>query len=121
MLGSSPDSALLAGQLGLPYNFALFINNQMSPQIFDVYRSQFEASEQLEAPHTCLTVRVVCAETEAEARRLALSMGMLSLSFATGQTYRKVPSVAVAEAYPYSQQEAAFVNAKLYQAAIGNP
>ena len=27
MLGSSPDSAMLAGRLGLPYNFALFINS----------------------------------------------------------------------------------------------
>ena len=70
----------------------------MSPQIFDYYRSHFAASTQLETPYSCLTVRVICADTEEEARRLALSMGFLSLSFATRQTYRKVPSVEEAEA-----------------------
>ena len=120
MLGSSPDSATLAGQLGLPYNFALFINNQMSSQILSFYRDQFVPSDYVAEPYTCLTVRVICAETEAEAKRLALSMGLLSLSFATGKT-RKVPTVEEAEAYPFSPQEASYVNGKFFRAAVGNP
>ena len=35
MLGSSPESAVLAARLGLPYNFALFINSNIDPHILD--------------------------------------------------------------------------------------
>ncbi|MEM7343374.1 MAG: LLM class flavin-dependent oxidoreductase, partial [Chloroflexota bacterium] len=121
MLGSRPDSALLASQLGLPYNFALFINSQMSPQVFHFYRERFQPSPQLEAPHTCLTVNVICADTEEEAHRLALSRALLWLRFATGKSNLRVPSVEEAEQYPFNEQEAAFINSKFQQTAVGNP
>ncbi|MGB0389395.1 MAG: LLM class flavin-dependent oxidoreductase [Ardenticatenaceae bacterium] len=121
MLGSSPDSAMLAGRLGLPYNFALFINSSMSPQILDFYRSHFQPSEKLAAPHTCLTVGVLCADTEEEAQRLALSRQLLFLRFVTQQGNAQVPTVEEAEQYPYSPQELAFLQNKFQRTAIGNP
>ncbi len=121
MLGSSPDSAMLAGRLGLPYNFALFISSGMSPQILDFYRSHFQPSEKLAAPYTCLTVSVLCADTEEEAHRLALSRQLLFLRFVTKQGNAQVPSVEEAEQYPYSAQELAFLRNKFQRTAIGNP
>ncbi|MEZ4861412.1 MAG: LLM class flavin-dependent oxidoreductase [Caldilineaceae bacterium] len=121
ILGSSHESALLAGHYGLPYNFALFINSNMSPQIFDLYRSQFEPSDQLASPQTMLTVNVICAETEAEARRLALSRSLLFLRFAKGESGIKVPTVEEAERYSYTPQEQAFLENKFQHAAIGDP
>ncbi|MGH1372932.1 MAG: MsnO8 family LLM class oxidoreductase [Cellvibrionaceae bacterium] len=52
MLGSSPDSAILAGQQGLPYNFALFINPHMDKRILDYYREQYQANDQNPKPKT---------------------------------------------------------------------
>lgn len=121
MLGSSHESAILAGQLGLPYNFALFINGQMIPQIYDLYISEFQPSPQLAEPYFMVTTNVVCAESETEARRLALSRNLLFLRFARGEQDVKVPSVEEAENYPYNEQERAFLKDKFQRAIIGNP
>ncbi len=121
ILGSSHESAILAGQNGLPYNFALFINSQMSPRILDLYRSEFQPSDQLASPHTMLTTNVVCAETEEEARRLSLSRNLLFLRFARGEADVRVPTVEEAENYPYSDEERAFLSNKFQRAIIGNP
>ena len=50
MLGSSPESAMLAARLGLPYNFALFINSNIDPRILEFYRHYFEPSAQSSQP-----------------------------------------------------------------------
>ncbi|MEM7112586.1 MAG: LLM class flavin-dependent oxidoreductase [Chloroflexota bacterium] len=121
MLGSSPDSAILAGRLGLPYNFALFINNKMSPQILDYYRQQFYPSDYREKPYTCLTVNVVCAETEEQAYRLSLSRSLGFLKFVTKQKVAGIPTVEEAENYPYNEQELAFMRDRAQNAAIGTP
>lgn len=121
VLGSSPASAALAAQLGLPYNFALFINSQMSPEIFDLYRREFRPSEQLDEPHVMLTLNGVCADTEAEARRLAMSRRLLWLQYTRGEEGIKVPSVEEAESYPYTEQENTFLDNKFHQSAIGDP
>jgi len=45
MLGSSPDSAVLAAQRGLPYNLGLFINPQADPRLIGHYKRHFQASD----------------------------------------------------------------------------
>lgn len=121
MLGSSHESAILAGQLGLPYNFALFINGQMIPQIYELYQSEFQPSPQLAEPYFMVTTNVVCAESETEARRLSLSRNLLFLRFARGEQDVRVPSVEEAENYPYNQEERAFLSNKFQRAIIGDP
>src|SRR5437763_11946488 len=51
LLGSSPQSAVWAAQLGLPYAFADFINPGGS-EIAEVYQQRFEAVRELPAPST---------------------------------------------------------------------
>ncbi|MEM7126337.1 MAG: LLM class flavin-dependent oxidoreductase [Chloroflexota bacterium] len=121
ILGSSHESALLAAHLGLPYNFALFINSQMIPQLFELYRNEFQPSAQLAEPYTMLTVNAICGETEAEALTLSMSRRLLWLRFARGESGVKVPTVEEAEQYPYSAQEMAFLDNKFQQSAIGDP
>ncbi|MGB1251383.1 MAG: LLM class flavin-dependent oxidoreductase [Candidatus Promineifilaceae bacterium] len=121
MLGSSPESANLAGHLGLPYNFALFINNKMSPQIFQYYRTQFKPSEQLEKPRTILTINVVCAETEEKAKRLAMPRALGFLKFVTKRPVSGIPTIEEAENFPYTPQETAFIRDRAYQSAVGTP
>ncbi len=121
MLGSSPESAMLASRLGLPYNFALFINSKIDPQILDFYRSRFEPSGQLKTPRTCLTINVICADTATEAKRLSMSRDLLFARFASGRPSATVPTVEEAEQYNFSPQERAFLDDKFRHAAVGNP
>jgi alkanesulfonate monooxygenase SsuD/methylene tetrahydromethanopterin reductase-like flavin-dependent oxidoreductase (luciferase family) len=75
MLGSSPQSAIWAGQLGLPYAFADFINPG-GAEIAALYRERFTAERDLGAPRTAVAAWVLCAPTDDEARHLATSSRM---------------------------------------------
>ncbi|NKE34394.1 LLM class flavin-dependent oxidoreductase [Natronococcus sp. JC468] len=73
VLGSSPSSAEIAGELGLRYCFAAFIRPQLAERAFEVYRNTFEPSAfgaGPDEPTGMLAVNAVCAETDEEAARL---------------------------------------------------
>ena len=76
LLGSSPQSAIWAAQLGLPYAFADFINPEGATAAAQ-YREGFAASERLATPRVAVAVTAVCADTDEEAQRLAASGRML--------------------------------------------
>jgi luciferase family oxidoreductase group 1 len=75
LLGSSEQSAVWAGELGLRYAFADFINPRGAP-IAETYRRGFVAGQRHEEPQLAVAVRAIVAETEAEARRLSASWRM---------------------------------------------
>jgi luciferase family oxidoreductase group 1 len=75
LLGSSAQSAIWAGQLGLPYAFADFIN-PAGAQITALYREHFAAAGHGHSPQTAVAAWALCAESEAEAQRLASSSRM---------------------------------------------
>jgi luciferase family oxidoreductase group 1 len=75
LLGSSGQSAIWAGELGLPYAFADFINPRGVP-FAETYRGGFVAGERLAEPRLAVAVRAVVAPTEEEAERLASSWRM---------------------------------------------
>jgi luciferase family oxidoreductase group 1 len=72
LLGSSAQSALWAGQLGLPYALADFINPEGAANA-ELYRQRFEPSGRLKTQRTAVAVWAICAETDEEAERLAAS------------------------------------------------
>ena len=72
LLGSSAQSAVWAGELGLPYAFADFISPR-SMEITELYRERFKASGHDGEPRLAVAVWVICADTDEEARRLAAS------------------------------------------------
>jgi luciferase family oxidoreductase group 1 len=75
LLGSSPQSAIWAGELGLPYAFADFISPDGAAIAAD-YRARFQHSERLMAPQTAVAAWVLAADSEEEAWRLASSSRM---------------------------------------------
>jgi luciferase family oxidoreductase group 1 len=75
LLGSSAQSAIWAGQLGLPYAFADFINAQGS-EIAKLYRERFEPSRDLKASKTAVAVWALAAPTDDEAIHLSTSSRM---------------------------------------------
>src|SRR5271155_63963 len=73
LLGSSPQSAIWAAELGLPYAFADFINAG-GAEITALYRERFAEHEHPELkPRTAVAVWVICADSDDQARRLAAS------------------------------------------------
>ena len=121
ILGSSDDSAVLAGLMGLPYAVAQFINPQVRDDIFRMYRRRFEPSPNAAQPHTALAVFAICADTEAEAQRLARSRELWYLRILAGGNGGPLPSVEEAELHVYSERERAMLAAYPRAAAIGTP
>ncbi len=73
MLGSSPQSAVWAAELGLPYAFADFINPE-GAEIAALYRERFAAQGHSERqPRTAVAVWVIVADTDEEAELIATS------------------------------------------------
>ncbi|WP_254767416.1 LLM class flavin-dependent oxidoreductase [Salinilacihabitans rarus] len=73
VLGSSPSSAAVAGELGLPYCFAAFIRPGFAEPAFETYRERFQPSRLaggIDAPRGMVAVNAVCAGTDEEAARL---------------------------------------------------
>ena len=75
LLGSSEQSAIWAGELGLPYAFADFINSAGAP-LAGVYREHFAPVRALKAQRTAVAAWILCAPTEEEAQFLAASSKM---------------------------------------------
>jgi luciferase family oxidoreductase group 1 len=84
LLGSSPQSAIWAAQLGLPYAFADFINRD-GARIAQLYRDRFAHGERLAAPRVAVGAWVLCADSEEEAHRLASSSRMAMRLLQRGQ------------------------------------
>jgi luciferase family oxidoreductase group 1 len=80
LLGSSPQSAVWAADLGLPYAFADFINPD-GLEIAALYRERCAEP----ARRMAVCVWVVCADSEEEAQRLASSGRMARTLLRRGQ------------------------------------
>jgi luciferase family oxidoreductase group 1 len=97
LLGSSLQSAIWAGQLGLPYSFADFINPAGAEKA-RTYREQFAPSQRTPSPRVSVAVSAVCAESDEEAIRLAASVRMAITLLHQGQLV-EVPPVETAESW----------------------
>lgn len=71
LLGSSTYSAHLAAVKGLPFAFAAHFAPDAMMRALDIYRTNFQPSEQLDKPYVMIGVNVVIADTVEEAKYLA--------------------------------------------------
>jgi luciferase family oxidoreductase group 1 len=101
LLGSSPQCAIWAGQLGLPYAFADFINADGAP-IAARYRDEFEPGVRVPAPRTAVAVWALCAEDGDEAWRLTASHRMAMAMLMRG---RPIPIPPVDKALRFLDAE----------------
>jgi luciferase family oxidoreductase group 1 len=95
LLGSSPQSAIWAGEMGLPYVFADFINSE-GAHIADLYRERFVASPRLKVPRLVVATWAVCAESQNEAERLSTSSRMAFALLRTTGKMIPVPTIETA-------------------------
>ncbi|HEY0511693.1 MAG TPA: LLM class flavin-dependent oxidoreductase [Thermoanaerobaculia bacterium] len=94
LLGSSPQSGIWAAELGLPYAFADFIQ-PAGAAVAARYREDFTRSEWSAVPRVIVCGWALCAETDAEAERLAASHRMAMALFFRGRL-EPVPPVETA-------------------------
>jgi luciferase family oxidoreductase group 1 len=76
LLGSGLHSAVYAGELGLAFAHAYFINTEGSEDACEEYRRRFKPSVWCERPTISLGVAALVGETEEEAMRLAASRNL---------------------------------------------
>jgi luciferase family oxidoreductase group 1 len=95
LLGSSPQSGVWAAELGLPYAFADFINPVSGADIAERYRRHYTPSTLHPAPRVLVSIWALCADTDAEAERLAASSQMAFTLFLQGRLI-PVPPVETA-------------------------
>lgn len=120
LLGSSLYSAELAGLLGLPFGFAHHFSGHHTLAALAKYRSSFRPGGLLERPYAMVTVQVVCADTDAEADRLALPSALSFLRLRQGNPGR-LPTPGQAAAHPWTPAEQQFVLQRRDGQAIGSP
>jgi luciferase family oxidoreductase group 1 len=117
LLGSSPQSAIWAGQLGLPYSIADFINPEGAANA-QLYRERFQYSVRRSQPEVSVCVSAICADTQEEAERLASSTRMAITLLRRGQL---IPVPSVEKALAFFEQPGESVEAGSRRVIVGTP
>ena len=120
ILGSSLFGAQLAAALGLPYSFASHFAPGQMIQAIEVYREQFEPSEQLDRPYVMLGFNVFAADTDEEARLLFTSLQQAFVNLRRGMPGRLPPPAAGFDEQ-LSPAEHAMIAQALSSSAVGSP
>jgi luciferase family oxidoreductase group 1 len=101
LLGSSGYSAELAAAIGAGFAFAHHFATYDAVDAMTSYRNRFRPSTALMQPHAILGVAAVCADSDAEADRLATTIDLNFVRRSKGE-YLPLASPEEAAAYPYS-------------------
>lgn len=121
ILGSSLFGAQLAAALGLPYAFASHFAPDALTDAVQVYRESFKPSDQLAEPRVMAGVNVICADTDAEARRLFTTHQMRFADFRRrGESGLAKPPIDDIDQY-WTPEEKAMASHMLRYSVVGSP
>jgi luciferase family oxidoreductase group 1 len=121
MLGSSQGSDRIAAQQGAAFAYAQFFGVPESDQSIANYKKNFQPSLLGKEPQALAAVMVICAETEEEAKRLAMSSDLFYLQLERGKLMDTFPSVQTAEDYRYTPFDLENIKAKSHRRVVGSP
>lgn len=119
LLGSSDYSGALAAELGLAFSFAHFINPQGGDLVTRAYRERFKPGRE-KTPRAMVCTFAICAETDAEAERLAAPIDLRRLHMALNID-SPIPTYEEAAKHSYSEEERRYVLGQRARAVIGSP
>jgi luciferase family oxidoreductase group 1 len=120
LLGSSDYSAQLAGHIGAAFAFAHHFANFDAGEAMRLYRDNFKPSAAHDKPYAILGTHVVCADSDAEAERLASTVDLNFVRRAKGE-YQALASPEDALAYPYSDADRGRMKANRARLSVGAP
>jgi luciferase family oxidoreductase group 1 len=119
LLGSSDYSAQLAAMVGMGYSFAFHFSDLDPAGPMLAYRQQFKPSATLDRPYAILGCAVVCAETDAQADRLASTVDLNFVRRRKGE-YVELASPEEAVAYPYTPAERGLIARNRARLVVGS-
>ncbi|NRB39400.1 MAG: LLM class flavin-dependent oxidoreductase [Pseudomonadales bacterium] len=99
LLGSSNNGAELAAEKGLSYVFAHFISPEKSLPALTYYQQNFKPTDFQASPESGLGVMAYCADSEEEARNLALCRTLWLMKLSQGS---RIPFPSVTEVVNFS-------------------
>jgi luciferase family oxidoreductase group 1 len=120
LLGSSDYSAQLAGSIGAAFSFAHHFANFDAAEAMRLYRDNFRPSPAHAAPYAILATHVVCANTDAEAERLAGTVELNFVRRAKGE-FLPLASPEEAAAYDYTPADRARIAQNRARLTVGSP
>jgi len=120
LLGSSGFSGALAARLGMGFAFASHINPAPAAKVLRAYQNEFQPSLAFPEPHAILALSAVCADDDATAEELALSLDLAWLRIGRGEG-GPFPSVDEARRYEWSAAEQEQRRGNRYRHLIGGP
>ena len=120
LLGSSDYSAQLAGHIGAAFAFAHHFANFDAVEAMRLYRENFRPSTAHDKPYAILATHVVCADTDAEAARLATTVELNFVRRAKGE-YVPLASSEEAAAYDYTPVDRARIAQNASRLTVGAP
>lgn len=119
ILGSSDYGAQLAAYFGLPYAFAYFFTDGVGcEQAMELYRRNYRPSERHPEPQATICVWALAADSEEEARRLALSREHTRVERDRGIRAALIPPEEAA-AIDYAPHERAKIDSIRRKAIVG--
>ncbi|MCG7345694.1 LLM class flavin-dependent oxidoreductase [Sporosarcina sp. ACRSL] len=104
LLGSTGNSAIQAGLMGIGYSFAQFFMGGMTTEILDAYRKNFKPTPFMEKPNIKVTYLVTTAETKEEAEFEALPQDIARLWLMRGKI-GQVLTPEEAQNYPLTEMD----------------
>ena len=121
ILGSSDYGAQLAAHFGLPYAYAYFFSDgQGVERALELYRRNYRPSERHPEPQATICVWALAADTEREARHLALSREHTRIERERGIRRALLPPEEIA-GYSYTPAERAKIESIRSRAVVGTP
>jgi luciferase family oxidoreductase group 1 len=120
LLGSSDYSGSLAAYLGLRFSFAHFISAHGGPAVARAYRTDFRPAYRDERPYCMAAVFAICAETQAQAERLAVSIDLRRLQMVRGQE-QPIATTEEALSQALNDSDRAIIQHERARAVIGTP
>ena len=109
LLGTTPSSAELAAQRGMPYVFALFLNSDESVmrEAIDTYRSRFDHSQGA-GPQAMLALPVMVADDDQKAQGFASEIKVFRMKLESGRTLTVFSRDAAEEFLNQSPEKGSF-------------
>jgi luciferase family oxidoreductase group 1 len=120
ILGSTGASAESAGRAGLGYAFATHFTAESPGPAISMYREAFTPNAEFAQPSAILAVAVVCADTSAEAERLATTMDLGWLRIERGE-FSALESPEEVAAHPFNDSERASIKRRRNLVVVGDP
>lgn len=123
VLGSTPNGASIAGQLGLPFSVASHFQPDSFEKAIETYRNEFSTESptaRLDSPHVMVAVNVLAAETSEEAWRQFTTTQRMFLGIRRGRQTKLVkPLPDIADVA--TPMEVAMLDSVLRVRAVGTP